>query len=127
MAGEKRVSLHDRPTVAELLAAVRDYLDEEVAATADRRARFRALIAANVLGIVDRELRASADDARFDDDGLRALGYDSGALDERRRRLCAEIRAGGYDPPERFAAAFDYAREAVRRKLAVSNPRFPAG
>ncbi len=120
------MSLHDRPTVAELLAAVRAYLDEEVAASADRRARFRALIAANVLGIVERELRASADDADFDDDRLRALGYDSGEVDERRRRLCAEIRAGGYDAPERFAAAFDYAREAVLRKLAVSNPRFLA-
>ncbi len=121
------MSLHDRPTIAELLAAVRAYLDDEVAASADRRARFRALIAANVLGIVERELRASAADARFDDDGLRALGYDSGTVGERRRRLCAEIRAGDYDAPERFAAAFAYAREAVRRKLAVSNPRYLAG
>lgn len=55
------MSLHDRPTVAEILEAVRAYLSDEVAKTKDRRARFRALIAANVLGVAERELAAALD------------------------------------------------------------------
>jgi hypothetical protein len=93
------MSLHDRPSLAELLAAVRSYIADEVApAAGDRRARFRALIAANVLAIAERELAASAEDA------------------------LAEGRA--LERPERSAAATAYAREMVVRKLAVANPRF---
>jgi len=121
------MSFHDRPTVAEILQAVRAYLSDEVAQTSDRRARFRALIAANVLAIAERELSTSDADARFDDEGLRALGYREGNAEERRRRLCADIRAGEYDAPERFAAALAYATETVARKLAVSNPRYLSG
>jgi hypothetical protein len=120
------MSLHDRPTIAEILAAVREYLSGEVAASSDRRSRFRALIAANVLGIAERELASSAEDAAFEERHLRALGYADGPADERRRRLCVEIRSGAYDEPERFAAALASARETVARKLAVSNPRYLA-
>ena len=118
------MSLHDRPTVAEILQAVRAYLSDEVAKTNDRRARFRALIAANVLAIAERELGQSGEDAGVEDERLRALGYVEGDSAERRRRLSAEIRAGEFDAPERFAAALDYARAMVERKLAVSNPRY---
>ena len=118
------MSLHDRPTVGELLRAVRAYLSDEVATTPDRRSRFRALIAANVLGIVERELANAADDARFEDELLRGLGYASGDAGQRRRELSAEIRNGAYDAPARFAAALMYARAVVERKLAVSNPRY---
>jgi hypothetical protein len=121
------MSLHDRPTLAELLAAVRTYIAEEVAATTgDRRARFRALIAANVLAITERELASAPEDARVEDERLRALGYRDGEPDARRRRLCAEIRAGGYDAPARFNLALEYAREMVARKLAVANPKYLA-
>lgn len=118
------MSFHDRPTIEELLVAVHDYLTGEVAATGDRRARFRALIAANVLEIVKRELAVADEDARLEDDRLRALGYREGSAGERRRRLAGEIRAGAYDEPDRFAAACAFANEMVARKLAVSNPRY---
>jgi hypothetical protein len=121
------MSLHDRPTMAELLAAVRSYIADEVAAkTEDRRARFRALIAANVLAIAERELANAPADARAEDEGLGALGYAEGEPDARRRQLCAEIRAGGYDAPDRFERALEFAREMVARKLAVANPKYLA-
>ena len=120
------MSLHDRPTPAEILEAVREYLLEEVAPTADRRARFRALIAANVLAIAERELATAEEDGAAQESGLRALGYAGGGEDSR-RRLCAEIRAGRYDEPEDFAAALEFACAMTARKLAVSNPRFDLG
>jgi len=118
------MSLHDRPTVAELMAAVREYLSAEVAATEDRRARFRALIAANVLAVAERELSHAAGDAAAEDAALAQLGYAEGDADARRRALCAAIRAGEFDALPGFAAAAGYARAMVLRKLAVANPRF---
>jgi hypothetical protein len=118
------MSLHDRPTVGEILQAVRAYLTDEVAKTEDRRARFRALIAANVLGVAERELAAAERDAEAEEKALGALGLTAGSADERRRALCADIRAGKYDEPRRFAPALDYAAAMVERKLAVSNPRY---
>jgi len=121
------MSLHDRPTLAELLAAVRSYISDEIAAKSDdRRARFRALIAANVLAIAERELANAPEDARIEDQRLRALGYGDGDADTRRRQISLEIRAGGFDAPDRFGLALEYAREMVVRKLAVANPRYLA-
>jgi hypothetical protein len=118
------MSMHDRPTVEELLAAVREYLTKEVAATEDRRARFRALIAANVLAVAERELGRGGADAAAEDAALTELGYSAGAADARRHELAAAIRSGEFDAPARFDAALAYAREMVVRKLAVSNPRY---
>ncbi len=121
------MSVHDRPTLAELLAAVRAYITGEVAAkNDDRRARFRALIAANVLAIAERELANAPEDARVENEWLRALGYTAGDAEARRRQLASEIRAGAYDAPDRFALAFAYAQEIVARKLAVANPKYLA-
>jgi Domain of unknown function (DUF6285) len=119
------VSLHDRPTLSELLEAVRGYLNAEVVPAArDRRARFRALIAANVLAIAQREIANAAGDAAAEAVALEQLGYAGADPDEARRRLCDEIRAGRYDDPERFGAALAFARASVVRKLAVANPNF---
>jgi len=118
------MSFHDRPTAEELLAAVRAYLMEEVAATDDRRARFRALIAANVLAIASREIAARADDEALEERLLAALDLRSGTADERRASFARAIREGHYDDPESFERATAYARETVLRKLAIANPKF---
>lgn len=118
------MSLHDRPTLAELLEAVRGYLTEEVAATGDRRARFRALIAANVLAIAGRELTSAAEHERAELELLAELGFTDGSADERRATLASRIREGTYDAPDDWQRAADYARATVLMKLAVANPRF---
>jgi hypothetical protein len=46
----------DRPTAAELAAAVREFLEAEILPTLDdHRLRFRTLVAMNALSIVERE------------------------------------------------------------------------
>jgi hypothetical protein len=118
------MSLHDRPTLAELLEGVREYLTSEVAATGDRRARFRALIAANVLAIAQRELASSTADDAAEDALLAELGLQSGSLDERRTELSWRIRRGDYDAPDEMQRIARYARATVLLKLAVANPKF---
>lgn len=133
--------MNDRPTADELLAAVRDYLLTEVApAAADHRSRFRALIAANVVAIVGRELTtydasgpADAELAEI----TQVMGEPStahsptstaadprGALVEANRRLADWIRDGGADSGEQARAVRDLVRLQVERKLAVSNPGY---
>lgn len=128
--------MHDRPDVAELLEAVREFLANEVApAMSDQRLKFRALIAANVLSVAERQVLAG------DDDHDRALEQVSALLDERQaapsdhvkeqppldaqlRALCASIRAGERDDPTHWQATFDFALWHVRSKLRISNPRY---
>lgn len=143
--------MNDRPTAEELLAAVREYLLTEVApSAADHRSRFRALIAANVVAIVRRELgtydagvrteRELAEIASLvgEESGSRsAAGADGdahadagaqagprGALVEANRRLAQWIRDGAADSGEPARAARALVRSQVEGKLAVSNPGY---
>lgn len=119
------MSLYDRPNLCELIEAVREYIQSEVAPqTPDRRARFRALIAANVLAIVERELGHMYEHERLEAERL--LGFDVSGADAkaRRRDLAAQIRAGHFDEQPERQRALTYAKQAVSAKLAVSNPKF---
>ncbi len=120
--------MNDRPTADELLDAVRDYLRTEVAPAApDHRARFRALIAANVIAVVCREL-AAGDDGRAEAADIAALLGDPAIADagveEANRRLAGPIRSGGADEGEHARAVRAFVRGQVEGKLAVNNPAF---
>ena len=49
-------SMQGRPTAAELLAAVADFLESDVRRAIDGQVNFHARVAANVLRMVEREL-----------------------------------------------------------------------
>jgi hypothetical protein len=128
--------MHDRPTAAELIDAVRQYLETELLPSiADARLRFQTLIAANVLAIAGREL-ASEDEALREEWRLLAGVLNRGndepqRLDELRRvireanrELCAQIRRGDFDEAERRRGLAGVLRRLVVRKLEVANPRY---
>src|SRR5690242_6638229 len=53
--------MHDRPSAGELAEAVREFIETEIIPSIDDpRLRFRALVAANGLGILERELAIGA-------------------------------------------------------------------
>src|SRR3954466_10210246 len=100
--------MFDHPTAAELTAAARMQLEQQVIPNiAEPRLRFQTLVAANVLAIVERELTAgeahlaaawrrvaSLQDDVTDQPAGEAL---RAAVATQARRLCADIRAGVYD------------------------------
>ncbi len=89
--------LYGRPTAAELVAAVADFLDNDVRAATEGQVNFHARVAANVLRIVEREL---SDDSAADVTGrLAGLGFADEA------QLAAAIRAGALDDRVGDAAA----------------------
>ncbi len=122
-AAPPRTSLQDRPTAAELLEAVREFLEHDVMTATEGRTAFHARVAMNALGIVERELvlgpsidapvvarireLLDASGATLDGPGLVA-------------ELAARVRDGTLEGPDVSAVA----RDLVRAKLAVANPRY---
>lgn len=102
-------SPYGRPTAAELVAAVADFLDNEVREATDGPVAFHARVAANVLRIVEREL---TDDRAAPE----LLGYPDEAA------LAAAIRAGELD--DRGADVLPCLRAVIRHRLAVAHPGY---
>ncbi|HEX6493248.1 MAG TPA: DUF6285 domain-containing protein [Candidatus Dormibacteraeota bacterium] len=110
------MTLHDEPSMAALLEAVREFLEDDVLPGTEGRLRFHARVAANVLGIVERELAlGEAQDAAHRAD-LARLGVASEA------ELAAAIRGGELDA--RLAEVVAAVRRSVAAKLAVAHPGY---
>ncbi len=106
--------LYGRPTAAELVAAVADFLANDVRSSTDGQVNFHARVAANVLRIVEREL---TEDSGAEVTGLLAeLGFADEA------QLAAAIRAGTLD--ERGGDVLPTLRAVVRHRLAVAHPGY---
>ena len=127
--------MQDRPTVAELLDAVRAFLEEEAMPALDRRRSFLARVAANVLAIVGRELAGEETDLAAEwarlaplvgrdprpPEGLVAL---RAVVREGTAALAERIRRGEVDAEPLAGAVRAHVRETVRAKLRVANPRY---
>lgn len=107
---------HDRPDPMELLAAVREFLLDDVVAGASGQVAFHARVAANALGLVSRELASGAADAEAHAARLAALG----CVDD--VDLAARIRSGEFDG--RYDEVAPVVRAAVWDKLQVANPNY---
>ncbi len=128
--------MQDRPTALELLRAVRGFLESDVLPGLGGRKRFHGLVAANVLGIVAREL-ASEEGALVDEwRRLRdLLGVDEtqppgrlvglrAAVRALTERLEERIRAGDADEGPFADAVRTHVRTTVVEKLRVANPKY---
>ena len=123
--------MQDRPRADELAEAVREFIENEILPTIDDpRLRFRAIVAANGLGILEREIALGAPLVRREVAALmRLLGHadavpdDEGELRRRasdlNRELTRRIRAG--DAPEGTLA---HLLATVADKLRVASPRY---
>ena len=106
--------LHGRPTAAELVEAVREFLVDEVMPAGDAQLRFHARVAANALAIAGRELALGDSQAAAHAQALARLGVASEA------ELAAAIRSGALDA--RFDEVVETIRATVRARLEVANP-----
>jgi Domain of unknown function (DUF6285) len=115
----------DRPTMAELLAAVADFLREEAVPALDRSnpaLGFQMRVAANSLAILEREARLGpAADAREHQRLVELLGRD-GTLEELNRALAQQLRTGQRD--ERDPALMAHLEATIADKIAIANPKW---
>lgn len=116
----------DRPTAAELIEAVREFIAGPVSAALSGQAAFHARVAINVLAMVERELEdgpamAAAETARLEALLGREPGPE-GSLAELNAALARAIRDGTLD--HRAAEVLDHLRRTSLDKLAIANPRY---
>jgi hypothetical protein len=108
--------LHDVPTAAQLVEAVREWVERDVMSTNDVRLRFHGRVAANVLAMVERELLLGPELEARHRHRLDELGVADDA------ELAAGIRSGRFD--DRLDDVRALVRESVHDKLAVANPGY---
>src|SRR4051794_2505705 len=117
-------SPHDRPTAAELVVAVREYLERDVMPATEGRVSFHARVAVNVLGMVERELTLGAEQREAERARLVGLLGHDGTVRELTEELAAGIRAGTID--HRRTDVLACVKATVAAKLAVANPGYIA-
>ncbi|OBF38285.1 hypothetical protein A5719_19250 [Mycolicibacterium peregrinum] len=110
-------NLYGRPTAAELVAAVAEFLDTEVRDSESVAApvKFQARVAANALRMVERELLA-AEAVPVAEAALSGVGFTDEAS------LAAAIRAGQLD--DRADDVTACLRVLVRQRLAAAHPGY---
>ncbi len=128
--------MQDHPTLAELLLAVEEFLDQEVVPALGGAPQFRARVAANVIRIVLRELALGPAQLAEESRGLRDLlgeapGWEgeetlAAEVESATRELCARIRRGDADHDPLRSAVLRHVRRTVEQKLAVAKPEMLA-
>ena len=109
---------HDAPTAAQLVEAVREWIERDLMSSADPRTKFQARVAANALAIVEREFELGEAQAAAHAGRLERLGVADDT------ELAAAIRARRFD--DRADELRALLLESVIDKLAVANPKYLA-
>lgn len=109
-------SPHDRPTAAELLEAVKEWMERDLMPGVDGRLQFHTRVAMNIIDIVRREIELGPDQESRHREVLEAFGVSSDA------ELASSIRAGDHD--DDLHGVLDRLRPVIEDKLRVANPKY---
>lgn len=133
--------MQDRPTAKELLGAIADFLIKEaipVLEEKDKLLGYKALVSWNMLGVIGREIEKEEAILEEDIRGLQeVLGKKSESvsgspmrLDDKKetsvqlsKLLLDKIQKEEISSPQ--SPEWKFVKESLKRKLAISNPRFP--
>ena len=107
---------HDPPSAAQLVEAVREYLERDVLDATDGRIRFHARVAINALSMVEREMALGPAQAVEHRARLDGLGFPDDV------GLAGAIRRGELDG--RYAEVKEALVTMVGDKLAVASPDY---
>lgn len=105
--------LYGVPAAAQLIEAVVEFLEKDVAGELSGRRRFHLRVAVNALNIVKRQLELNTAHAQKRDEILRSLGVSS------ERELADTIRSGQTQDSAEVREAL---RDLVTARLQVNNP-----
>ena len=107
---------HDRPSAAELIVSIREWLERDVLTSVEGRLQFHTRVAINSLNIVLRELELGIDQESRHRRVLEELGHVSDA------DLAAAIRSGGYD--DQLPELLRSLAPVIEDKVRVANPHY---
>jgi hypothetical protein len=114
--------MREQPSAVELLEAVTEFLREDVTPALAGRVAFHTRVAANVLDIVRRELKAGPAAERREVERLEALLDLRGDADTLNAELCDRIAAGLIDPTD--PALIDHLWATTLDTLAIDQPNY---
>jgi hypothetical protein len=107
---------HDRPTIEEIVEAVREWIDNDVIPATEGRLQFHSRVASNMLAMVERELVLGPSQRDSHDVRLASLGFRT------ETQLAAAIRDGALD--DRYGDVKAAVWATVKDKLLVANPKY---
>lgn len=114
--------MQDKPDIKDLMEAVQQYLEHQALPHLSGHTGFHGRVAANVLGILHRELTLAPGFHKAEKARLEKLLATSGTLDELNRLLCQRIADGemGLDNAELIT----HLTKATMGKLAIDQPKY---
>ena len=107
---------HDRPTAAELLEALHEWMERDLLPGVDGRLQFHTRVAINMIDIVRRELELGPHQEVQHQEFLASFGMNDDA------ELAAAIREGAFDA--NLVDVLNRLRPVVEDKVRVANPRY---
>src|SRR5262249_53814715 len=134
--GGRGLAMQDRPSPLELLGAVGEFREDDLVHTREGRRRFQALVAANVLGLVERELHGEEEQLGRQWNRLAelfaldrttrpvALSALRAAINDLETRLVERIRAGEADSGDFATRVRPHVRTTTEEKLAAATPKY---
>ena len=116
--------LDERPTAAELVTAVADFLDREVLVALDGRLVFHTKVSVNALRIVARELVSGAESDDAELARLRGLTGADGDVHALNMLLAERIRSG--EIAESDSGLREHLVRSVLARIAIDSPGYPS-
>jgi len=116
--------MHNHPSLAELVEAVKAFVDKTAAPNLSGHAAFHARVASNVLATIQRELEQGPT-AESDEKGrlLKLLNNpEDEELDTLNRTLCNRIRTGDMTPAT--PGLIDHLKTTAIAQLNIDQPRY---
>jgi Domain of unknown function (DUF6285) len=117
-----------RPTAVELLACVAELLERDIVPTLAGPVQHQARVAANLVAIVERELRLTSAAQEAELAAVRQLLSSAGVTDvatdlvDARAQLAVALRAGLADDPAAAAQVWEVLMDVARDDLAIAKP-----
>ncbi|WP_421709657.1 DUF6285 domain-containing protein [Algihabitans sp.] len=111
--------MRDRPNGAELLAEAWRVLSQDLAPGLTGEQRYKVLLVASAVAIVQRELAAGDEPAEAEAQALTDLLGSGGSLLDLNADLAAAVRSGKFD---RSSEVYAVLRKTVEARVSESNP-----
>lgn len=112
----------DKPTLAEIVTAVREFIETKALPELKGHTAFHARVAANALAIAERELASGATASAEEIDRLKSLLGREGTLDQLNRALAARIASG--DITLETPGLAEHLRRTTLDKVAIDQPSY---
>ena len=114
--------MQDKPDIANLMQAVRDFIGAKITPTLTGHDAFSARVTGNVLALMQRELELGPRFCAAEQARLEMLLNETGTLEALNRALCDKIAKGALGLEDE--ALMEHLKRTTMGKLAIDQPNY---